>query len=103
MRQAVDAGDAGRVVSFYKGFIAEAGHHALAGQQRSYQSRQSATGAKPVWTREQVRQAYERRRLGGISDAAWAKQEAEIIAAANQGRIAGSLDRDGNKLTELRR
>jgi hypothetical protein len=25
-----------------------------------------------------------------------------IIKAANEGRIAGALDRDGNKLTELR-
>jgi hypothetical protein len=28
--------------------------------------------------------------------------EQEIFAAANQGRIAGALDRDGNQLTELR-
>jgi hypothetical protein len=41
-------------------------------------------------------------REGEFNDTAWAKWEAEIVAAANQGRIAGALDRDGNKLTELR-
>jgi hypothetical protein len=45
---------------------------------------------------------YERRRKGQINDATWAKWEPAIIAAANEGRIAGALDRDGNKLTELR-
>jgi hypothetical protein len=42
------------------------------------------------------------RRKGEINDANWAKWEQEIFAAANQGRIAGALDKDGNKLTELR-
>jgi hypothetical protein len=45
---------------------------------------------------------YERRRKGEFTDAAWARTEQEIFNAANEGRIAGALDRDGNKLTELR-
>jgi hypothetical protein len=39
---------------------------------------------------------------GEINDANWAKWEQEIFAAANQGRIAEALDKDGNKLSELR-
>jgi hypothetical protein len=98
MRNAVDNGDTGRVVQFYKGFLAEVGYQASAYQRAP--SRPAATG-KPVWTRDQVRQAYEQRRLGHISDARWPQIEKEIFAAANSGRIAGGLDKDGNVLTRL--
>jgi hypothetical protein len=101
MRHAVDVGDAGRVVAFYKGFLAE-GRHVPAGQQRAYQSRPAATGGN-IYTRQQIADLYERRRKGLIDAATWAKWEPAIIKAANEGRIAGALDRDGNKLTELRR
>jgi hypothetical protein len=99
LRRAVAAGDSNRVVRFYQGFLAEHGH-APAGQ-RSYQPRPAASSGN-VYTRQQIANLYERRRKGEINDANWAKWEAEIFAAANQGRIAGALDRDGNKLTELR-
>jgi hypothetical protein len=102
MRNAVDNGDAGRVVQFYKGFLAEAGHQAPAGQQRAYQSRPAATGGPRVYSRQEIASLYERRRKGLIDAATWAKWEPAIIKAANEGRIAGALDRDGNKLTELR-
>jgi hypothetical protein len=98
MRNAVANGDASRVVRFYQGFQQQAGRP----QYRSYQSRQPATGAKRIYSREDIRRLYEQRRLGRINDAAWARTEQEIFNAANEGRIAGALDRDGNKLTELR-
>ena len=63
----------------------------------------AATGGPRIYTRAQIANLYARRRKGEINDANWAKWEAEIFAAANQGRIAGALDRDGNKPTELRR
>jgi hypothetical protein len=97
MRNAVANGDTARVVAFYRGFQAAAGQH---GQARSHQ-RRPATGGN-IYTRQQIANLYERRRKGEFSDATWARWEAEIFAAANQGRIAGALDRDGNKLTELR-
>ena len=103
MRHAVANSDASRVVAFYQGFLAQSGHHAPARESRGgYQSRQPAAGGKPIYTRQQIPAFYEARRKGEINDANWARQEAEIMAAANQGRIAGALDKDGNKLTELR-
>jgi hypothetical protein len=98
MRQAVDVGDTGRVVSFYKGFLAEAGRHAPAGQSRGgAQSRQPATGAKPIYSREQIKRLYDQRRHGAINDANWARIEADIIAAGREGRVTSSFDKYGNE------
>jgi hypothetical protein len=101
MRRAVANGDSNRVVNFYRGFIAEAGHPPASSQRNQRRSPAAASG-QPIYTRDAVKQLYERRRKGEIGDAAWARTEQEIFAAANQGRIAGALDKDGNKLTELR-
>jgi hypothetical protein len=97
LRRAVAAGDSNRVVRFYQGFPAGAGQP----QYRSYQSRQPATGAKRIYSREDIRKLYERRRKGEINDATWTRWEQEIFNAANSGRIAGALDKDGNTLSRL--
>jgi hypothetical protein len=102
LRQAVAAGDARRVVRFYQGFLAEAGHHAPPGQSRASQSRSPQASSGAILTRPQIAALYERRRKGEFNDAQWAQIEPAIFNAANQGRIAGALDRDGNKLSELR-
>jgi hypothetical protein len=91
MRNAVANGDTVRVAAFYQGFLAQHG------QARSYQSRRIATGAKPLYTREQIKQLYAQRARGGISDANWARQEADIIAAASEGRINSVFDKYGNE------
>jgi hypothetical protein len=96
MRNAVDVGDAGRVASFYKGFLAEAGHHAPAGRQHASRSRPTAVG-KPIYSREQIKHLYAQRRLGRINDANWARQEADIIAAGREGRVTSSFDKYGNE------
>jgi hypothetical protein len=44
-----------------------------------------------VYSREQVRQAYERRRRGQYSDDEWRRVEHDIIAAGREGRISGGL------------
>jgi hypothetical protein len=93
LRGAVAAGDAARVVAFYKGF-----QYAPAGPTRSYQSRRSpVAGGKPTYSREQIKRLYEQRARGGISDANWARQEADIIAAASEGRINSVFDKYGNE------
>jgi hypothetical protein len=97
INRAAEAGDVHRVAAFFQ--HPPAAQH---GRARAYQSRQPATGGPRVYTRQQIATLYERRRKGEFNDATWAKWEQEIFAAANQGRIAGALDRDGNKLTELR-
>jgi hypothetical protein len=101
LRDAVNRGDASRVAAIYSGYRQDAGYSAPAAQQRT-QSRPAATGGN-IYTRQQIADLYERRRKGEIDAATWAKWEPAIIKAANEGRIAGALDRDGNKLTELRR
>jgi hypothetical protein len=102
MRHAVANGDAARVVAFYRGFLAEASHRASSGQSRASQSRSPQASSGAILTRPQIAALYERRRKGEFNDAQWAQIEPAIFNAANQGRIAGALDRDGNKLTELR-
>jgi len=99
MRQAVDVGDAGRVVSFYRGFQQEAGRRASPAHQSrgGAQSRPAATGAKPIYTREQIKHLYDQRRHGTISDANWARIEADIIAAGREGRVTSSFDKYGNE------
>jgi hypothetical protein len=99
LRNAVANGDAHRVVQFYRGFQQEAGQPQY--RSRGSSARASASGSN-IYTRKQIQNLYERRRKREFSDAQWKNIEAGIFAAANEGRIAGALDRDGNKLTELR-
>jgi hypothetical protein len=97
MRHAVDAGDAGQVASFYRGFLAEAGSYAPAHQSRGgAQSRPVAAG-KQIYSREQIKHLYAQRRLGHINDANWARIEADIIAAGREGRVTSSFDKYGNE------
>jgi hypothetical protein len=92
MRHAVASGDAARVVAFYQGFVAEAG-------QPQYRSRQpaAATRNRPTYTRDQIKQLYDRRAHGTISDAQWAPLEADIVKAASEGRINSVFDKYGNE------
>jgi hypothetical protein len=99
LRDAVNKGDGARVAAIYRGFQQEVGQRAPAYQRT--QSRQPASGAKPVYSREQIKHLYEQRRLGRISDTTWARQEADIIAAGREGRVTSSFDKYGNE-TRLR-
>jgi hypothetical protein len=79
------------VVAIYRGFEREG--HASAGYARASQSRQTASGAKPLYSREQIKRLYEQHRLGQISDARWAQIEPDIFAASREGRVVGALIR----------
>jgi hypothetical protein len=99
LRRAVAAGDASRVVRFYQGFL-QAAHHAPAGQ-RSHQSRQTASGGN-VYTRQQITNFYKQRRDRHISDADWARREADIVKAAAEGRVVGAINPvDGTEMSRL--
>jgi hypothetical protein len=101
MRGAVANGDAGRVVRFYQGFQQTA-RHAPAGHPRASQSRPAAAGGN-VYTRQQITGFYKQRRDGHISDADWARREADIVKAAAEGRVAGALNlTDGTEMSRLR-
>jgi subfamily B ATP-binding cassette protein HlyB/CyaB len=97
INRAAEAGDVHRVAAFFQ--HPPAAQHA---QARSYRSPPAATGGKVLYTRPQIAKLYEQRRLGTISEGQWGPIEANIVAAGREGRIAGALDRDGNKLTEMR-
>jgi hypothetical protein len=99
LRNAVAAGDAGRVAAIYRGYQRKT--HAPAGHQRASQSRPAATGGN-LYTRQQITDLYKRRRDGLIGDAAWARQEADIVRAASEGRVVGALNlTDGTALSRL--
>jgi hypothetical protein len=100
LRHAVAKGDAGRVAAIYKGFEREG--HAYAGHHRGAQSRQTASGGRPIYTRPQIAKLYEQRRLGGIPVAKWNAIESDIVRAAGEGRIAGALGPDGTEISRLR-
>jgi hypothetical protein len=100
LRQAVAAGDSGRVAAIYGGFAREAGYRA---PQRAAQSRSAASG-KPIYTRPQIAEFYKQRRLGRISDAEWARREADIVRAGAEGRVVGALSMtDGTPVSRLAR
>ena len=104
LRDAVTKGDAARVAAIYRGFEQEAaGRHTPAGQQRSYQSRQPATGGPRIYSRSQIADLYKQRREGRIPDSKWGPLEADLVRAGAEGRVVGALNlTDGTALSRLR-
>jgi hypothetical protein len=50
---------------------------------------------QPVYTRDQIKQFYELHRGGKLTGRQWEQTERDIIAAANEGRVAGALEPAG--------
>ena len=101
LRRAVSNGDAARVVRFYQGFEREG--HASAGHQRAHQPRPTAAGGRPIYSRDEIKQLYEKRRLRQIDDRQWSAIESDIFAAGREGRVAGALNlTDGTAVSRLR-
>jgi hypothetical protein len=97
LRNAVANGDAHRVAAIYKGFTAE--HGAPGARSYSRGSTPAAgRGGKPIYSREQIKQLYAQRARGLIPNAKWGAIEADIIAAANEGRVTSSFDKYGNEM-----
>jgi hypothetical protein len=98
LNDAVAAGNAGRVIAIFKGFLREQGAagQAPAGQasQRTQRTRRTLSGL-PVYTRSQIIQMWAMRRKGEIGDEEWARWEHELVAAGREGRIIGALNADG--------
>ena len=72
-------GDATRVLSFFRGFLAEAGPP---------QQAPSAPTGKRTYTRAQIEQASRDYLRGRIPEADYQKISADIHAAVNEGRIS---------------
>ena len=98
LKDAAAEGNAQRVATFFRGFLAAAGQ-ASAGQapassvpQRT--SRRAPSGQR-IYDRSEITQMWNLRRQGKIDDQAWLRWEHELIAAGRDGRIVGALDIDG--------
>jgi len=87
--EAVERGDAGRIVAFFNGFLAEVAWRQGAANQQS--PRQAATG-KPIYTRSQIAEMARRRQKGLVPDDQWRRWEYELCAASREGRVVGALD-----------
>ena len=90
--EAVERGDANRVIAFFNGFLGEAAWRQGAANQQP--SRQAATGQR-IYSRSEITRMAALRRQGKIDDQTWARWEHELCAASREGRIAGGLSLDG--------
>ena len=91
LKDAAHSGDAQRVATFFRGFLAAAAQTpASSAPQRT--SRRAPSG--PIYTRGQITQMATMRRRGQIGDKEWARWEHELITAGRDGRIAGALSLD---------
>ena len=94
LNDAMARGDAARVASFFRGFLAEAGQSP---QRQSPPQAGTIGGGGRIYTRAEIDRLHAWRRnritrsggrLPAEEEAAWARQEADIIAAARDGRIS---------------
>ena len=72
---------------------------AAMGQQERRASALSYRGQRPAavtgrhtYTRPEIAELYKQHRKGAFSDAEWARQEADIIAAGREGCVIGTKD-----------
>jgi len=85
LNDAITANDAARVLSFFRGFLAEVGQPSQ-GQQP--QQAPSAPAGKRTYTRDDIKRYSESYLKGRISEADYRRLEADIHAAIGEGRIA---------------
>src|SRR5262249_35769166 len=72
LKDAAAAGNAQRVANFFRGFLAAAGQTPAAhASQRTPRRTRTAPDGRPIYTREQITEMWNRRRQGKIDDQAW--------------------------------
>jgi hypothetical protein len=89
---AIAAGSADRVIAFFRGFAAVHGGTAPPGRSRT---RSAAPQPGMMLSRERIKELYELHRKGRLTGPEWERTEQQIIAAANEGRVAGALEPRG--------
>ena len=101
LNHAISSGDTSRVISFFRQFertvggtISTAASPPLGMILRRTKS--SASRGR-VYTRDEVKQIYDAHRRGRYQgrEAEWARQDADLIAAAREGRILSPMDVHG--------
>jgi hypothetical protein len=90
LNEAIAAADVGRVLSFFRGYLAEVGQ-----QPQRQQPYQPTSGGKRTYTRAQITQASNDYLRGRIPEAEYQKISADIHAALGEGRIVGPLPMRG--------
>ena len=85
LNDAMARGDAARVASFFRGFLAEAGQSP---QRQSPPQAGTIGGSGRVYSREDIKRASKDYLRGRISEADYQKLSADMHAAVNEGRIS---------------
>jgi len=96
LKDAAAAGDAQRLINFFRGFLREqggAGQPAAAGHASQRSSR--ASSGQRIYDRSEITRMWTLRRQGKIDDQAWLRWEHELCRASKEGRVRGALDADG--------
>jgi hypothetical protein len=93
LNDAVASGDERRLIAFFRGFQQQAGAdtgHATASQQAPSRRMPMWSTGQRTYTRAEIQRLYRHHAMGAYKDreAEWARQEADIIAAGREGRIA---------------
>jgi len=100
LKDAARAGDAQRVINFFKGYLAVAGQTpAPTGQAPARQRVSRILSGQRIYDRGEITEMWARRRQGKIDDAAWARWEHELCRASAEGRVRGALGIDGIPVT----
>jgi hypothetical protein len=76
------------VAAFFSTFQAQHGGSPSPGRSRP----RSAAAQQVVLTRERIKELYELHRRGKLVGPQWEQTEQQIIAAANEGRVAGAVE-----------
>ena len=90
LNTAIQSGDAGRVIAFFRGYQREVGGT----QASSAAPGRSRSSGRQIYTRDQVKQLYRAHQQGAYAgrEQEWARQEHDIIRAGAEGRIVGGTD-----------
>src|SRR5262249_50394551 len=89
LKDAARAGDAQRLIRFFRGFLEQAPANS------ALQRAPRTPSGQRIYDRAEITRMWERRRKGLISDKAWAQWEFELCRASAEGRVRGALDADG--------
>jgi hypothetical protein len=96
LKDAAAAGDAQRLINFFRGFLREqggAGQPAAAGPAPRRAAR--APSGQRIYDRSEITRMWTLRRQGKINDQDWLRWEYELCRASKEGRVRGALDADG--------
>ena len=96
LNEAISAADPARVKNFFDMFKREVGTQAPAStgttsaRPTPYAARSTPLGGR-LYRRDEISKIYRQHQQGKFSEAAWQRQEADIVAAAREGRVLNAV------------